>query len=61
MGIIKYYKRVCEMFEMTRLLHPLSSKNKEYHEASWYTSGMPFKKDIICKEIKIILPEAIKE
>ena len=49
------------MFEMTKLLHPLSSKNKEYHEASWYTSGMPFKKEIICKAINYSLPESSKE
>ena len=60
MGILKYSERVHGMFEMTKLLHPLSRKNKEYHKAACYISVMPFKKYIICKEINDSIPKEIQ-
>ena len=49
------------MFEMAKLLPPPSSNNEEYHEATWDTRDMNFKRDIIHKKIKDVLLTAMQE
>ena len=49
------------MFDMEKLLPPPSKKKKEYHKIYRDTRYMDFKEDIICKEIKDVLPVEIQE
>ena len=50
MFILEYTEWVGKIFGLAKLLPPPIIKNKEYHEANWDTSEIPYKEDTIRKK-----------
>ena len=46
---------------MSKLILPPIRKNEKHHESAWDTRDMPYKGDIICKEIKDGMPSVMQE